>query len=70
MDETIREVLEELGTDKAYRDIDYKGYEVYNPVYPTGACVGLPLVIFKKGHEVRISTPSEALAYLRFKNSK
>ena len=68
MDKRVKVLLEELGAAKAERGLDFNGYEVYVPQYSGDPAIGFPLVVMKKGDEVRISTNSESLEYLRFQN--
>lgn len=62
----IKQLLNQLSADKAEKGKEWKGYEVYVPVYSQPALVGLPLVILVKGNEQRISTPEESLEYLAY----
>ena len=55
-------------TDFAYmrgcrRLPDWKGYEVYEPVYPEMVYVGLPFVFLVKDGKVRASDPQETFDY-------
>lgn len=64
MDERVLAELKKLGTTDAERAPDFNGYEVFKPVYRQDVAIGLPLIVLKKGDEVRISTPDEAFAFL------
>ena len=64
VDKKVLEELEKLGTTDAEKAPDFNGYEVYKPVYREDVAIGLPLIVLKKGDEVRISTPDEAFAFL------
>ena len=64
MDKKVLEVIKALNADRAKRGADFKGYEVYIPVYSGEVTVGFPLVVMKKGDEVRLSTEEESLEYL------
>ena len=68
MDERVKELLEQLGTYYASKGEKFNGYEVYIPQYSGDPAIGFPLVVFKKGDEVRISTPEESINYLRMVN--
>lgn len=68
MNDKFEKALEELGTKYYEKGVDFKGYEVYIPRYSSDVCIGYPLVILKKGEEIRISTVEEALEYLRLTN--
>jgi len=69
MDE-IQGLLEELGAVSYQKSIDWKGYNVYVPIYKGKPCIGLPYVVLVKGEEVRLSTPDESLEYLEYEQSK
>ena len=62
----IQSFMEELNTSKYKKGKQWKGYEVYEPVYEDDVCIGLPYVILVKDDKVRISTDDEALDYLAF----
>ena len=64
MDEKVLNELKKLGTDMAEKGPDFNGYEVFKPVYRGNPAIGLPLIVLKKGDEVRISTPDEAFAFI------
>lgn len=68
MDEKVKSLLKQLGTNYASKGEDFNGYEVYIPEYSGDPAIGLPLVVMQKGDEVRISTPAECLEYLRIQN--
>lgn len=64
---SVKEQLKEM-TDfeymSGYRKLpDWKGYEVYEPVYPEMVYVGLPFVFLVKDGKVRASDPQETFAY-------
>ena len=54
------------GYDSAEKCGKWKGYDVYEPVFAGDdiVCVGLPLVILVKVHEMRMSTSDEAMQIL------
>lgn len=62
--EEVRALMEELGAREWARGADFKGYEVYIPVYEGEPFIGFPLVVMKKGSEVRLSTNEESIEYL------
>lgn len=64
MEETVKELIAQLGAKQYKKGKEFKGYEVYVPVYAKMAYIGLPLVVLVKGNEARISTGDEALDYL------
>ena len=68
MDTKVKEAIESLGTSYAEKGPDFKGYEVYIPSYSGDPCIGFPLVVLKKGDEVRVSTIEECLEYLDLTN--
>ena len=62
----IEELMEELFADDYKRGEDWNGYEVYEPLYKKPIFLGPPLVVFVKNNDVRMSTPEESFAYLKF----
>lgn len=62
--EKINEFAENLSADSVSRGDKWEGHDVYIPVYNKPSFVGLPLIIFVDGEDVRLSTPDEALEYL------
>lgn len=63
---TIKDILafgEKIGYNNLERGSDWRGFEVYQPVYPGKDIVyaGLPFVVLVKGDEIHLSTPEEAL---------
>ena len=64
----ILELIEELNAKTYSRGENWKGYEVYVPVYEKEMYMGLPYVVLVKDGEARISTPEESLEYLDFAN--
>lgn len=65
MDEKVLAELKKLGTEDAEKCPDFNGYEVFKPVYRGDPTIGLPLIVLKKGDEVRISTEDEAIDFIR-----
>ena len=63
-------IYEELGADDMERGEDWKGYEVYEPIYNEHVTIGYPLVVLVKDKDVRLSTPEESLEYLEYKRKK
>lgn len=67
----IKELVDELypaiGVEEG---IDWKGYEVYEPIYKKRLYIGYPYVILVKGETARICTEEESLEYLNYKNKK
>ena len=43
---------------------NWRGYEVYEPVFFEPTYIGLPLIILVKGDSIRLSSVDEAFAYL------
>lgn len=43
---------------------NWRGYEVYEPVFFEPMYIGLPLIILVKGDSIRLSSVDEAFAYL------
>ena len=62
----VEELMDEIFADSYKRSKDWKGYEVYEPVYNKPIEIGAPLVVLVKGDEVRLSTPEESFEYLKF----
>lgn len=58
----VTDFSKEMGYEGAEFLHVWRGYRCYRPVIddPDGA-IGLPLIILKKGREIRMSTPEEAL---------
>lgn len=51
------------------KDIPWKGYEVYSPVFTGKApIIGLPYVVLVKEGKARLSTGEESLEYLNIKD--
>ena len=65
----IDDIMEtELLADSYKRGVDWKGYQVYIPVYNKFITIGLPFVVMVKDGTVRISTGDEATEYLNYQN--
>ena len=63
--EEVRDIIfNELNADGMERKENWRGMEVYDPVYDRPVSIGYPFVVFVKGDEVRLSTPEEAMEYL------
>lgn len=60
----IQEIVELLGANDYERGKDWKGMQVFIPVYNKMSYVGFPLVIFKEDGGYRLSTDDEALEYI------
>lgn len=66
MNEELKVLLyDELGADY-YKQGEWNGYTVYEPVYNQDCYIGFPLVVLEKDGEVRLSTNEEALEYLQY----
>lgn len=65
MAERIQEFAAENGYTKIEKAEPWHGYDVYVPVYDEMSYVGLPFVILVRGEEIRLSTPEEALEWVR-----
>lgn len=62
----IQEIVEELGATGYKRSLSWKGYEVYEPIFPRVVYIGNPFVVLKKGKALDLCTPDEALEYLHY----
>lgn len=63
--EEVRDIIfNELNADRMERRENWRGMEVYDPIYDRQTSIGYPFVVFVKGDEVRLSTPEEAMEYL------
>ena len=67
--ERIKSLIYDLGAQDFKRGIDWKGNKVFIPVYKGNPTIGLPLVVFEKDGEARISTDEESLEYLSYEQS-
>jgi hypothetical protein len=62
------EIVHEFAVMNGYPQIrkakNWRGYEVYEPVFFEDVYIGLPLIILVKGDSIRLSSVDEAFAYL------
>lgn len=60
----VTEFARKTGYEGAVFLHSWRGYRCYRPVLKDDSgLIGLPLVILKKGNEIRMSTPDEALEH-------
>lgn len=69
MTEDVKGLAADLNANGVKKGKNWRGYTVYIPQYKKKCYVGLPYVILVKGDEARISTDSEAMAYLAYENA-
>ena len=62
----IQEIVEEIGATGYKRSLSWKGYEVYEPIFPGVAYIGYPHVVLKKGKVLYTCTPDEGFEYLHY----
>lgn len=61
----ILDFAKQNGYSTIQRVEDWKGYEIYEPVFNKPTIIGLPFVIMVKKDKIRMSTPKEAMARLK-----
>nr|DAV46007.1 MAG TPA: hypothetical protein [Caudoviricetes sp.]DAX27924.1 MAG TPA: hypothetical protein [Caudoviricetes sp.] len=52
------------GTDEVLYEKQWRGYDVFSPVFPDGAILGTPQLIFLQDRRPRAATVDEAFEYL------
>ena len=70
MNDNIRELAYDLNASDVKQGKNWKGYQVYEPIYKKQCFIGLPYVILVKDGKARISTDKESLEYEDFINSQ
>ena len=70
INQQLEELRIELAAQKFERGKNWKGYEVYIPLYSKPVYIGLPLIVLVKNGGARISTADESLDYLDFENAE
>ena len=67
-EQNILSAIKMLGANTYRIGKEWKNMRVYIPVYSKKSFVGLPVVIFDDGKELRLSTAEEALDYINNTN--
>ncbi len=62
----VKRIIRELSAYGYKRCYDWKGYEVYEPVYPRPSYVGGPLFILVSGDNARLAPDDEGREYWDF----
>ncbi len=62
----VKRIIRELSAYGYKRCYDWKGYEVYEPVYPRPSYVGGPLFILVSGDNARLAPDDEGREYLNY----
>ncbi|MCD8285940.1 MAG: hypothetical protein LUD50_01780 [Clostridia bacterium] len=66
----VKRIVHGLSAKKYERGPDWKGYEVYEPVYPTFMYIGGPLYILVSGDNAWLASHEAACEYLDYKLAK
>ena len=70
MKHQLQQCKNKLFADELIKGENFKGYEVYEPVYKKEYEGGFPKVVLVKEGNARISTPEECFEYLKFIKNK
>ena len=70
MNEKIKKLADELGTNEVKQGKDWKGYKVFKPIYKYNPIIGYPYVILVKDNKARICDPEESLEYLDYEKEE
>lgn len=70
MNEKIKKLADELGTNEVKQGKDWKGYKVFKPIYKGSPKIGYPYVILVKDEEARICDEKESLEYLDYEDEE
>ncbi|MCD8307598.1 MAG: hypothetical protein LUD51_05180 [Clostridia bacterium] len=62
----LKNIIHEMSAKGYRRGYDWKGYEVYEPVYAKPMYIGGPLVIFVKGNKVWLAPHDEGEEYIHY----
>ncbi|MCD8294197.1 MAG: hypothetical protein LUE27_02960 [Clostridia bacterium] len=66
----LKSIIHELSAKGYKRCIDWKGYEVYQPVYRGTLYIGDPLVIFVSGDNAWLAPNDEGEEYIYYRSLK
>ena len=70
MKEQLELCRRKLFADSLKRVEDWKGYEVYEPIYEEDFVGGFPRIVLVKDGIARISTGAECFTYMEFVRKK
>ncbi|MCD8307595.1 MAG: hypothetical protein LUD51_05165 [Clostridia bacterium] len=62
----VKRIMRWFSADGYERGYDWKGYEVYEPVYAKPMYIGGPFVIFVKGNKVWLAPDDEGEEYIHY----
>ncbi|MCD8294198.1 MAG: hypothetical protein LUE27_02965 [Clostridia bacterium] len=66
----LKSIIHELSAKGYKRSIDWKGYEVYEPVYKGTLYIGGPLVILVNGDDAWLAQDDEGDEYIHYRRLK
>ncbi|MCD8307596.1 MAG: hypothetical protein LUD51_05170 [Clostridia bacterium] len=62
----VKRIMRGISAEGYERGYDWKGYEVYEPVYPEFMYIGDALFIFVKGNKAWLAPYDEGRAYIHY----